>query len=463
MRKSFRTSLRKIISFSAAVCFLAGMSAFFTSVSAQEVPPSSLNQSQINSVNVKKSQNPKSDETSIKKSQSLQDKSYSVSTETPSHLQDKSSKNVSPVNLKTPNNKTTAKFTVSPKDKSLPISIITEVDKSTITLGDIFRYSIIIKYDSRLKLLLPGWGVNVGQFEIRDYKTSEKKTGEEMMTARSDYFLSIYDTGTFTIPPIAVAYSRTGKNEKEKNLIFSDTVTIKVKSIASAEAKDIKKLKEQVSVPPNYTTLYLIIGSIVLLIVLILGIIYLVRRHRKKGAEEKPIYLGPPHEIAYRELDALLVSDYLDKGLFKKFYFELSEIIRRYLGRRFQIFTIERTSAEIEVQIEELYLSEEIVNLMKKFLSNTDFVKFSEYKPSKNEIERDVLQGRKIIDETKVKAFTQNIPSIIEENKNSLKNQNTKEAAPQNNSGDNEVISDVTTSAKEAKNITEVQDGGEQK
>ena len=49
------------------------------------------------------------------------------------------------------------------------------------------------------------------------------------------------------------------------------------------------------------------------------------RRRAKARIEEIP---APPHEVAYRELDALLAENLIGKGLAKLFYVRLSNILR---------------------------------------------------------------------------------------------------------------------------------------
>lgn len=285
-------------------------------------------------------------------------------------------------------------------DPAQHISLKTEVDRNKLTLGDVFNYSITIRHGSDITVNMPGWGANVGQFEIRDYKVSEHVDEEGLTVSKSEYFLAIYDTGTFTIPGIAISYKIMG-DEESKQLV-SDSVDIEVESVAPSEADDIKDLKMQAAVPPDYRLLYLI-GSVSLLLVLIIGfLIYYFKHLRKKKEPEKEVYIGPPHEIAFKELEELLARGLVKQGQIKLFYFELSEIIRRYLGRRFQIYTLERTTDEIQQQLEQLYLDRDVYSRIIDFLENTDLVKFAKYIPGNNEIEGDVDQARTIIEKTMV-------------------------------------------------------------
>lgn len=280
-----------------------------------------------------------------------------------------------------------------------PLTIITTVDRATINLGDVFTYTLTIQAKPGVQVTLPGWGANLGQFEIRDYRTSEKKNPDGSTTSTSVYSLAIYDTGTFPIPPVTVQYKAPG--DAEAHSLSSDSVSITVASLAPSEAKDIRGLKPQAEIPPNYRLLYLIGGLSILAILATVGIILAIRRHRRRQAAPTPEYSGPPHEVALKELEQLLASGLLREGRVREFYFELSEIIRRYLGRRFQIYTLERTTEEITGQLDKLYLSEQGFGLITMFLADTDLVKFARYVPPSGEIERDVDRARQIIEVTK--------------------------------------------------------------
>jgi len=303
-----------------------------------------------------------------------------------------------------------------------PITIKTEVDRNKIMLGDIFTYSIIIRHDPKVKVSLPGWGANVGQFEIRDYQLDQRQEEDGHLLSQSRYSLAIYDTGTFTIPPVAVGYSL--QDGEEQLTLLSDSVDIEVESIASSEATDIKGLKQQAVIPPDYRLLYLGIAAILALMVIAAGLLYYFKKIRRVKGADQEIYLGPPHEVALKELEALLAKNLLGQGQIKQFYFELSEIIRRYLGRRFQIYTLERTTAEIVGQIEGLYLAQDIYAIIITFLDDTDLVKFAKYIPGSRENEGVIEMARTIIDKTRIVTDTGQLVGQSDDTLKTVTNEN---------------------------------------
>ena len=78
------------------------------------------------------------------------------------------------------------------QEKSL-IEVQSEVDTS-------------INRDKDLRIMKPGEGLNLGMFEIKDYKFHDPVEKDGRLIEKYDFTISVYDTGKFTIPPFPVAY-----------------------------------------------------------------------------------------------------------------------------------------------------------------------------------------------------------------------------------------------------------------
>ena len=115
---------------------------------------------------------------------------------------------------------------------------------------------------------------------------------------------------------------------------------------------------------------------------------------------------GPPrpaHETAYAELERLLSSGMLEKGLVKQFYIELAEILRRYLTARFEVETFERTTSEILEALRAVRLPVRALAATADFFAACDMVKFAKYLPAPDETRATVERSYALIDETKAR------------------------------------------------------------
>lgn len=278
------------------------------------------------------------------------------------------------------------------------IRVNSSVDKSTITIGDRVLYTLEIIYDSSINLLPLNLGANLGAFEVKDYKTyPEKKNKQGQMVNKSEYVITTFTTGEYVIPPLEIGYLTADSVEHS---IKSEPLAIMVESvIATAEdTTDIRGLKPQASVPANYLP-YIIIVAVLLL--LGGGIWYW--RYRKlhpKPKEEEAEPPIPPWEEALSALSELESSDLLETARVKLYYLRLSEIVKRYLERRFRIAAVDMTTYEIKQNMRKARFDSWLYERSRDFLESADLVKFAKYIPSSEEIENDFSSARYIVEET---------------------------------------------------------------
>jgi len=293
------------------------------------------------------------------------------------------------------------------------IRVNSTVDKSTITIGDRVLYTLEIIYDSSINLLPLNLGANLGAFEVKDYKTyPEKKNKQGQMVNKSEYVITTFTTGEYVIPPLEIGYLTPDSLE---HTIKSEPLTIMVESvIATAEdTTDIRGLKPQASVPANYLS-YLIIAALLLLV----GAGLWYWRYRKLHPplkEEKVEPPIPPWEEALSALSELESSDLLETGQVKFYYLRLSEIVKRYIERRFQIAAVDMTTYEIKQNMRKARFDSWLYNRAANFLESADLVKFAKYIPSSEEIENDFSSARYIVEETIPTAVAEETVTRLEE------------------------------------------------
>lgn len=194
--------------------------------------------------------------------------------------------------------------------------------------------------------------------------------------------LTVYKTGDFEIPPFEVELSeRSGKTEK----VTSSAIPIKVQSVLSRGDETLKDLKPQAEIPPDSKPFLLILVAILAGLVLIYQ---LIRHFRKRKHVEKSIEVDwrSPEEIAREAIGRLLARRLIEQGLYKNFYLEISEIIKRYLGSRLGILSLERTTEEFMRDLKNTLLPPSQIELIGHFLKDCDLVKFAKYRPSEEEV-----------------------------------------------------------------------------
>jgi hypothetical protein len=109
----------------------------------------------------------------------------------------------------------------------------------------------------------------------------------------------------------------------------------------------------------------------------------------------------PAWEVALLELESLKNSDLLKKKQIKKYFIILSDIVRKYIQRRYKISALDRTTEEIKGEMKRVKLEQKIAELTYGLLCFCDLVKFAKYIPSVEEIEKSLNDAYSIVNMTK--------------------------------------------------------------
>jgi hypothetical protein len=282
------------------------------------------------------------------------------------------------------------------------ISVESYVDRATITIGDRILYTLIVTADQKVALEPVALGSNLGAFEVKDYKIHDpKKTREGRVANKSEYQITTFTTGEYVIPPIIINYTDPGGDKKE---IKSEPLFILVKSVGASEGdkEDIRGLKPPLEIKGGYRA-YLIILP-VLAALAAGGFLYYRQRAKGLALPRIPEELQrPTWEVALAELDSLGESDLLTRKQIKRYFIILSDIIRKYLERRYKISVLDRTTEEIRGEMKKLKLEQGPTQMISGLLFFCDLVKFAKYVPSAEKIEGSLSQAYSIVDLTKQK------------------------------------------------------------
>ncbi len=258
-----------------------------------------------------------------------------------------------------------------------------------LTIGDPFEIRLNIKYPSQADVSEP-FIDSLGPFVILEKKN---KVIQERGYVENQYQIKLaaFQTGTLKLPEFKVLY----KEKDRIDTIYSNTPKIEIESILSQNKKDINDIKGLERFP-NY--LYIYIAGI-LIGLAVLG--YFGRRLIKKfkRAKESVVPPAPPWIEALVAIDNIPVQDWLKKGWWKKYYYTLSEILKRYLERRFEFCAVEQTTTEILRNLRQRKIAQ--YNEFGDFFRVADRVKYARYVPGPEESARAIEQVKELINKTR--------------------------------------------------------------
>jgi hypothetical protein len=266
------------------------------------------------------------------------------------------------------------------------ISVDSEVDKSTITIGDLIEYKVIVKHAPEVQVFWPSLGSNLGAFEIRDYQVKDPYEADGLIFEEIQYTVSTFDTGAYIIPPIILEYALAGADSLRQQL-QAEPLEIYVRSLLPSEEGDLRALKPQAEMPRNWRLLMLYIALGVGLLILIFGLIWYFRFRKKgEGLFSKPAPPPrPPHEIALEELARLEAEKLFENGKPKEYYSRLSDILRTYLGGVYHFDAMESTTYEIVSHLSENGQASSHLSTLDNVLDLCDLAKFAKYESTPEE------------------------------------------------------------------------------
>jgi len=315
---------------------------------------------------------------------------------------------------------------LSAQNEKALIEVQSAVDTALITIGDRISYSITIDHKEGLRIEKPGAGVNLGQFEIKNYRISEPEVADGRVKLEYRYEISVYDTGKFVIPPFPVAYFPTD-SLRDYKLIEAAPITIYVESVIQDTTRALIDIRDPINVPFDYVFMAMII---VIVMALSTGVFFAYRFYKKRKEAgylfKAPAPPEPAHVIALRMLDQLHKKDLLAKGEIKQFYTELANIMRQYLENRFFIAALEETSFEIITDMRNQEISEALLELLTGFLELADLVKFAKYIPADSDNIKSMEDVRVFIEQTMISMVTDQESERTEMQEVTLENNNQK-------------------------------------
>jgi len=267
-----------------------------------------------------------------------------------------------------------------------PMTLRLKVDHDQITIADRIQLTLEAEVDEGYQVEMPKFGEKLEQFGIVDFREPPPVLADEGRVLHTrTYTLEPFLSGDYTIPPMKVQFWK--EDEEERHDAETEAVTIKVASLLPEEVAElqIKEIVPPVEIPRQVR--YGLYGLVLGVLAVLLAAGYLLWRRR--GKAEAEVMAIPPHEIAFRALEALLADDLIAKGQFKDFYNRVSDILRRFLEGRFGLHAPEQTTEEFLADIRTRnVLSEPHKKLLREFLQHCDLVKFAEQQPTNDEIQR---------------------------------------------------------------------------
>jgi hypothetical protein len=216
------------------------------------------------------------------------------------------------------------------------------------------------------------------------------------ITLKQKWTVTSFDSGYWAIAPLKFYNLPDTSKSFETEAFLMQVNTVEVDT-----TKEIKDIKQPFSAPISWQEWLPYALGTVGIIVLILFIIWYIKRKRNQPVKlPDPIVINPGEKA----LSLLLELDrkkLWQNGLTKEYYTELTDILRNYFDEKFLTNTNEQVTDEIMLSMR-AHLNQINLNQLKQILWLADMVKFAKEQPIANENEMAYKNAYEIISVTSV-------------------------------------------------------------
>jgi len=267
-----------------------------------------------------------------------------------------------------------------------------KLDKATMLIGDQTTLHLSIRFPAKdtvgFPLLADSIAGKVQIVTIGKPDTSFDKSDINTETINRDYTITSFDTGQYVIPQYAF--------RTKSGLVKTDELVLTIKSVAVDTTKGIYDIKQPFQVKYSFMDWLRdnwkwVVGGLIAILATVGVIIYLRKRPKKQVqiAVEKKVII-PPDVEAINKLNTIREEKRWQRDQVKEYHSELTDVIRQYLEKRYNIKAHEQTSEEIFTSLRYLDIDEASRGKLRQILLLADLAKFAKQKPLPAENEQSI-------------------------------------------------------------------------
>lgn len=281
-----------------------------------------------------------------------------------------------------------------------PVAIDARLDTTAILIGDQIHLTVVLQHPSEAQVKLPQpKDTLTAKVEIIESRTDTIASSPAGKIIRQQFLITSFDSGTYLIPPLPYVVTHKGKIDT----VGTNPLWLTVYSIPVDSTTHLFDIKPLMRIPYTFREIMQYVIWILIVAGIIAGGFFLYLKYKRK----EPLFVEhkieePPHVIALRELEALKEKKLWQQGQVKEYYSALTDILRTYLEKRYEISAMESTTYEIMQDLKKLgYENEPWYRELNDLLQRADLVKFAKAQPLPDENENSYQQAYRIVLDTK--------------------------------------------------------------
>lgn len=279
---------------------------------------------------------------------------------------------------------------------SYAVPLKTAISANKLTVGDILYLKICAEIPKNTTLTPPEPEKFTKDIVVKEWNSSRTE-GETADSIFFDYSLTTYIPQNCTIPQLPFIFSN---SDQAADTFFTEVIPLEIISVITEVDSnlDIKDLKPQqiAGKAPMWWLWGLCLLALAALIIILIKLLF--RKKQRNIVVPPP---KPPYEEAMAAILELEYKNYITRGLIREYCFELSEIFKRYIARRFEVNAEEFTTEEMIAWLGISGLELKYRNASEWFFRTTDLVKFARFTPDSSVIDRFMKEVSSFLEATK--------------------------------------------------------------
>ncbi len=283
-----------------------------------------------------------------------------------------------------------------------PVLVSAKADTNQIRIGEQFKVRLKANVPTGVILNFPVFPDSLNKLEVIsrgviDTMVSEDKSNT---TLTQSIQLTCFDSGYYVVEPFH--FTSLNAASGLPDTFSTEAFLIAVKSVPVDTTKAIKDIKAPLDVALTWIEILQIIAAVLLGIFLIWLVLRLWKRRNKKSDVPAPkVPLRPAYELALEALKNTEQEKLWQQGFFKRYHSSVSDILREYIERTFEINALELTSDETLERIRRKKIENDVIDRLATVLHIADLVKFAKVVPMADENERSMKYAYDFINRTR--------------------------------------------------------------
>jgi len=282
------------------------------------------------------------------------------------------------------------------------ITVNARLDSTVIWIGSQTHLTFQVSQQPKQKVLMPIFSDSIvgGLETVEPVKTDTVKSPDGQLLVSQHYVVTSFKDSLIYIPPFPFVIN--GDTVWSKSLSLKVVQPFKIDT-ASHKIADIKPVLNSKFDWAAFL-LRVLLGFVILGLLVVLYVLYQKYFKKKPVLNEKEIRLLLPADVvALNQLDKIKQEKFWQQGRVKEYHTELTDVIREYVERIFNINSMEMTSEEILDHLRVLKVERKSAYLnLKQILNLADLVKFAKWNAMPEEHELSLQNAYLFINQTKV-------------------------------------------------------------